>query len=37
MRHGRLPCLIVAVATSGCATKKYVGREVGEITRRSTP
>ena len=34
MRHVLLPCLIAAVAASGCATKKYVGREVGEVNQK---
>jgi len=34
LRHVLLPCLIVAVAASGCATKKYVGREVGEVNQK---
>ena len=34
MRIGVVPCLIVAVAVSGCATKKYVGREVGEVNQK---
>ena len=29
-----LPLLIVAVAASGCATKKYVSREVGEVNTK---
>jgi outer membrane murein-binding lipoprotein Lpp len=34
MRNVVLPCLIAAVAVSGCATKKYVGREVGEVNQK---
>ena len=34
MRNVVLPCLIAAVAASGCATKKYVGREVGEVNQK---
>ena len=29
-----LPMVIVAVAASGCATKKYVAREVGEVNTK---
>ena len=29
-----LPMLVVAVAASGCATKKYVAREVGEVNTK---
>ena len=29
-----LPALVVAVAASGCATKKYVAREVGEVNTK---
>jgi len=29
-----LPALVVAVAASGCATKKYVSREVGEVNTK---
>ena len=29
-----LPLLIVGVAASGCATKKYVSREVGEVNTK---
>jgi outer membrane protein OmpA-like peptidoglycan-associated protein len=34
MRNVVLPCLIAAVLVSGCATKKYVGREVGEVNTK---
>jgi outer membrane protein OmpA-like peptidoglycan-associated protein len=34
MRIAAVPCLIAAVAVSGCATKKYVGREVGEVNQK---
>jgi outer membrane protein OmpA-like peptidoglycan-associated protein len=34
LKHVLLPCLIAAVAASGCATKKYVGREVGEVNQK---
>ena len=34
MRIATVPCLIAAVAVSGCATKKYVGREVGEVNQK---
>lgn len=34
MRYAVLPCLIAAVAVSGCATKKYVTREVGEVNQK---
>ena len=34
MRNVLLPCLIAAVMVSGCATKKYVGREVGEVNQK---
>ena len=34
MKNVLLPCLIAAVAASGCATKKYVGREVGEVNQK---
>jgi outer membrane protein OmpA-like peptidoglycan-associated protein len=29
-----VPFLLAAVALSGCATKKYVGREVGEVNQK---
>jgi peptidoglycan-associated lipoprotein len=29
-----LPILMVGVAVSGCATKKYVGKEVGEVNKK---
>lgn len=29
-----LPCLVLAVAGGGCASKKYVSREVGEINTK---
>ena len=34
MRNAVVPCLIAAFALSGCATKKYVGREVGEVNQK---
>ena len=34
MRIAVVPCLIAAFAVSGCATKKYVGREVGEVNQK---
>ena len=34
MRNAVLPCLIAATLVSGCATKKYVGREVGEVNQK---
>jgi peptidoglycan-associated lipoprotein len=34
LKHVLLPCLIAAVAATGCATKKYVGREVGEVNQK---
>jgi peptidoglycan-associated lipoprotein len=34
MRNVLLPCLAAAIAVSGCATKKYVGREVGEVNQK---
>ena len=34
MRNVVLPCLVAAVLASGCATKKYVGREVGEVNQK---
>jgi outer membrane protein OmpA-like peptidoglycan-associated protein len=34
MRIAVVPCLIAAAAVSGCATKKYVGREVGEVNQK---
>jgi peptidoglycan-associated lipoprotein len=36
MRAIIVPCLVVglSVALSGCATKKYVGREVGEVNTK---
>jgi outer membrane protein OmpA-like peptidoglycan-associated protein len=34
MRNALVPCLVAAVAVSGCATKKYVGREVGEVNQK---
>jgi outer membrane protein OmpA-like peptidoglycan-associated protein len=29
-----VPCLLASVALSGCATKKYVSREVGEVNQK---
>jgi len=29
-----LPCLLASLAVSGCATKKYVSREVGEVNQK---
>jgi peptidoglycan-associated lipoprotein len=29
-----LPVVVAAVAVSGCATKKYVGKEVGEVNQK---
>lgn len=29
-----LPVVVVSVAVSGCATKKYVGKEVGEVNQK---
>ena len=34
MRNAVVPCIIAAFALSGCATKKYVGREVGEVNQK---
>lgn len=34
MRSMLVPLLAASVALSGCATKKYVGREVGEINQK---
>lgn len=34
MRLYAVPMLVAAVAVSGCATKKYVSREVGEINQK---
>ena len=34
MRNAVIPCIIAAFALSGCATKKYVGREVGEVNQK---
>ena len=34
MKSITLPLLVVAVAASGCATKKYVAREVGEVNTK---
>jgi outer membrane protein OmpA-like peptidoglycan-associated protein len=34
MRIAVVPCLIAAAAVSGCASKKYVGREVGEVNQK---
>ena len=34
MKSITLPLLVVAVAASGCATKKYVSREVGEVNTK---
>jgi peptidoglycan-associated lipoprotein len=34
MRSIVIPVLAAGVAVSGCATKKYVGREVGEINQK---
>jgi peptidoglycan-associated lipoprotein len=29
-----LPCLVLSVAATGCATKKYVSKEVGEVNQK---
>jgi outer membrane protein OmpA-like peptidoglycan-associated protein len=29
-----LPCLLASLAATGCATKKYVSREVGEVNQK---
>ena len=34
MRTTLLPCLALGVAVSGCATKKYVSKEVGEVNQK---
>ena len=34
MRSIIVPCLMASVALSGCATKKYVSREVGEVNQK---
>ncbi len=34
MKRFILPILVVGVAVSGCATKKYVGKEVGEVNKK---
>lgn len=34
MRAIILPCLLASLAVSGCATKKYVSREVGEVNQK---
>ena len=34
MKNFILPILMVGVAVSGCATKKYVGKEVGEVNKK---
>ena len=34
MRSTVVPLIAVALCVSGCATKKYVGREVGEINQK---
>ncbi|MFI5184656.1 MAG: OmpA family protein [Vicinamibacteria bacterium] len=34
MKRFILPVLVVGVAVSGCATKKYVGKEVGEVNKK---
>ena len=34
MKRFILPILMVGVAVSGCATKKYVGKEVGEVNKK---
>ena len=34
MRALLVPFLAVGVAVSGCATKKYVSREVGEVNQK---
>ena len=34
MNRTLLPCLAVALAFSGCATKKYVSREVGDVNQK---
>jgi peptidoglycan-associated lipoprotein len=34
VKHTLLSFLIVGVAASGCATKKYVSREVGEVNQK---
>jgi outer membrane protein OmpA-like peptidoglycan-associated protein len=34
MRSSIVACLLASVALSGCATKKYVSREVGEVNQK---
>lgn len=34
MRSFVLPCLVLSLAAGGCASKKYVSREVGEINTK---
>ncbi len=34
MRAIILPCLLASLAVSGCATKKFVSREVGEVNQK---
>ena len=34
MRGFILPCLLASFVVTGCATKKYVSREVGEVNTK---
>ena len=34
MRRIMLPLVVLSVAASGCATKKYVSHEVGEVNQK---
>src|SRR5687768_5629367 len=34
MRNAVITIAVAALATGGCATKKYVGREVGEVNQK---
>ena len=34
MRRFILPLVVLSVAATGCATKKYVSREVGEVNQK---
>jgi peptidoglycan-associated lipoprotein len=34
MRRILLPCLALSMAVTGCATKKYVSKEVGEVNQK---
>ena len=34
MKNFILPIVVVGIAASGCASKKYVGKEVGEVNKK---